>query len=132
MTLALVTLACGASGPATTGVSTNDRIPSADRVDQGTLARLEAEAKALAKTEGCARGEQCNAAPVGAKACGGPRYYLPYCPLTTDGRALVAKLDELRKAEERYNRENGVVSTCELAAKPPLESVNGVCRARGR
>ena len=52
--------------------------------DQAELARLEAEARALASPDGCAQPGDCRSAPVGAKACGGPRSYVVYCAATTD------------------------------------------------
>ena len=99
--------------------------------DRATLARLENEAKALARTDGCRAGE-CAAAPVGAKACGGPRYYLPYCRLTTDVPALNRKLEEIRAFERAFNERYGIVSTCEFAVPPEVAPVDGVCRAAGR
>ena len=106
-----------------------DTPPASSVIDKATVAKLEAEARALVKTEGCASSGQCKAAPLGAKPCGGPRAYVVFCPLTTNELALTRKLDELRLAEERYNRENGLVSDCGMVTEPRVESVNGVCRA---
>src|SRR3982751_1505906 len=63
--------------------------------DRTRLARLEREARALAKTDGCSTSETCRTAPVGWRGCGGPRSYLVYCAATTDSVALYRKLDEL-------------------------------------
>jgi hypothetical protein len=116
-------LACSSS-------PTNGRPPAAGReTSQATVEQLEAEARTLARAEGCTSSGQCKAAPVGAKPCGGPRYYLPYCPLTTDEQALASKLEELKRAEEAYNRETGAFSTCEFVMPPRLELVDGACRA---
>ncbi len=121
--VALLLAACSSS-------PTNDTAPTkTPAANQATVQQLEAEARALAKAEGCASGGQCKAAPVGVKPCGGPRYYLPYCPLTTDERALWAKLEELKRAEEAHNQQTGAISTCEFVTEPPLEVVGGVCRA---
>jgi hypothetical protein len=98
--------------------------------DTGTLARLEREARALAKSRGCARSAQCKMAPVGAKACGGPRYWLAYCAVSTDSAALFRKLDELKAAEQAYNKAHGVVSDCSFAAPPIAEAAGGACRAQ--
>jgi len=46
--------------------------------DWAAIEKLEGEAKALAKTSGCDASADCRAAPVGSRACGGPRYYIPY------------------------------------------------------
>ena len=93
---------------------------------------LEREAMLLAKTTGCSAPGQCAAAPVGSRPCGGPRYYLAYCPLTTDADALFAKLAQIRAAEEEYNRRHQLVSTCEFRMPPELELGNGACRAKSR
>ena len=106
-----------------------DPQPASSVFDKATVAKLEAEARALVKTEGCAGSGQCKAAPLGAKPCGGPRAYLVFCPLTTNELALTRKLDELRVAEERYNRESGLMSDCAMVTEPRVEAVNGICRA---
>ena len=95
--------------------------------DSARFARLEAEARALAKTDGCASAAQCKVAPVGHRACGGPRTYVAYCALTTDSAALFAKLDELARAEEEYQRRNGIASTCEMRLPPAVSLSGGRC-----
>jgi len=62
--------------------------------------------------------------------CGGPRYYVPYCALTTDSTALFAKLAELSRAEADYNQKNGLVSTCEMRLPGELAHSGGSCRFR--
>ena len=96
-------------------------------VDSVRIARLEREARALAKTDGCARSEQCRTAPVGHRACGGPRTYLAYCARTTDSTALFAKLGELARAEEAAQRREGVVSTCLMRLPPTVSLGAGRC-----
>ena len=135
----LLTLAAGCANQGRDGpVSSDDpgqqtgpgMTPSRDMHSDPAIRRLEEQAIALAKTGGCSSVDQCRAAPVGSRACGGPRYYLPYCRLTTDSAALFAKLDEVKRAEEDYNRRNQIVSTCEFRMAPPLEVVGGSCRAQ--
>lgn len=101
-----------------------------DTATDPALRRLEREATALAKTDGCATVDQCRSAPVGSRPCGGPRFYLPYCRVTTDSAALFAKLAELARAEEDANRRSGAVSTCEFRMPPDLEIAGGTCRAK--
>lgn len=98
--------------------------------DEATIRRLEEEARALARTDGCASAGQCAAAPVGAKACGGPRGYVAYCTLTTDTAALHAKLAELERVEREYNARHQIVSDCMLVVEPPLALEGGRCVAR--
>ena len=103
----------------------------AQESDSARIARLEREARALARADGCREGGQCRTAPVGSRPCGGPREYVVYCAATTDSAALFAKLAELARAEEEYNRKHGLVSTCEFREPPQVELSGGTCRARG-
>jgi len=97
--------------------------------DSDAIAKLENETKAIAKITGCTSSE-CRSAPVGSKACGGPRYYIPYCAKTTDSVALYAKLAEVATAEKAYNTKYRIVSTCEFRMPPAVDAVGGSCVAR--
>jgi hypothetical protein len=97
--------------------------------DWDAIVQLENEAKAIAKTSGCASSE-CRAAPVGSRACGGPRYYIPYCSKSTDSVALFRKLDEVAKAEQAFNKKYQIASTCEFRMPPVVEAVAGACVAK--
>jgi hypothetical protein len=89
-----------------------------------------AEARVLVHAEGCASTAGCAAAPVGVKACGGPREYLVYCRTTTDEAKLLATLDEARRAEQRYNELTDAVSDCLLLLAPETFVLdNGRCAA---
>jgi hypothetical protein len=117
MTILLLALAaCSIGGP---GVSANDTAAA-----RATLTRLETEARALAKTEGCSAADQCRMAPVGDRPCGGPRTYIAYCAATTDSVALFRKLDEVKAAEQHLNQLTGAASTCEFRM-PPVPSLSG-------
>ena len=94
---------------------------------QADVERLEREARALAKAEGCAEAAQCRTAPVGSRPCGGPREYLVYCPLTTDSAALFRKLGELEAAEKAFNEQSGLMSTCEFRMPPATALTGGRC-----
>lgn len=94
------------------------------------IVRLEEEAKAIVKANGCTADDQCRTAPVGSRGCGGPRYYLVYCARSTDSVALFRKLDEVAAAERAYNAKYQVVSTCEFRM-PPTVGLNGeACAAK--
>jgi hypothetical protein len=96
--------------------------------DQATIARLEREARALAKTSGCKSDAECRTAPVGWRACGGPRTYVTYCAATTDSAALYRKLKALETAEKAYLAKAGMMSTCEFRMPPRATLQGGVCR----
>lgn len=113
-------------GPADTPTSTSS---TAQPSDSEQIVLLEREALELVHNDGCDTADQCRVAPVGAKACGGPRYWVTYCPATTDSAALFHKLDELRTAEQKYNKAHGVISDCSIVGPPTPVVSAGVCRA---
>jgi hypothetical protein len=94
------------------------------------LVRLEQEARALAKLDGCATTGECRTAPMGWRGCGGPRTYLVYCAASTDTVALFRKLAELEQAERAYNASTGMMSTCELRTPPAVRLDGRSCRER--
>lgn len=96
--------------------------------DQARIARLEREARAVARTTGCTSADACRSAPVGARPCGGPRTYLTYCAATTDSAALFRKLRELETLERGVNERSGMMSTCEFRSPPDVALVGGSCR----
>ena len=96
--------------------------------DTTRIARLEREARALARADGCTAA-QCRTAPVGHRPCGGPRTYIVYCAAKTDSAALFAKLAELARAEDAYNQRNQMASTCEFREPPSTRIENGSCVA---
>ncbi|WP_309894768.1 hypothetical protein [Archangium sp.] len=97
--------------------------------DATELATLETEARELVNAGGCTDVSQCRTAPVGARACGGPRDYVIYCAESTDEDALLRALDRLVRREERFNRQCGVFSICIFLSPPEIELVGDVCQA---
>jgi len=127
---ALAVLAASCVAPPKRAADTTDSTGayvSAPVDDRTRLARLEQEARALAKTDGCSTSEGCRTAPVGWRGCGGPRTYLAYCAATTDSAALFRKLDELKEAEIAYNAKSGMMSTCEMRLPPVVTASGGRC-----
>ena len=123
---ALAVLACAA--PSQRGAeSATSRSGGEVANDTLHLARLEREARLLAKTDGCASASACRTAPVGWRGCGGPRTYIVYCATTTDSVALFRKLDELKAAETAYNEKAGLLSTCEMRLPPAVTVQAGRC-----
>jgi hypothetical protein len=113
------------------GAAARQPAAAESETDQQRIQRLEREARTLARTDGCQRGGDCRAAPVGDRPCGGPRTYLVYCARTTDSVALYRKLDELARAEREYNQKQGLMSTCEFRTPPAVTASGGSCRAAG-
>ncbi|MEP6731037.1 MAG: hypothetical protein ABJE10_10390 [bacterium] len=125
--------ACATSKSSTGDTADNSRSGAANNPSSDTaaarkqIAQLEADARALVKTSGCTSAGQCRSAPLGEKACGGPRTYLVYCAATTDSSALLRKLSELSTAEKNYNKNAGMMSTCEFREPPHVAAVGGSC-----
>lgn len=122
--------------PPTNGAGAGDSTPPPASAQPGTqeadwaaILRLEDQAKAIARTSSCSSVSECRTAPVGNRACGGPRYYIAYCSTATDSVALFRKLDEVARAEDAYNRKYQLASTCEFRMPPPLTLSGGECRA---
>lgn len=125
--LALLAFAAACATPAPRG---GDSARNAAGVDDTTrIARLERDARALAKTTGCDAASSCRTAPVGWRACGGPRTYVVYCAASTDTVALLRKLEELKRAEMEYNERSGAISTCEFRTPPAVTMQGGSCTA---
>jgi len=117
------------TGPGADPSPGSEVAPGTKDVDWAAIVKLENEAKAIARVSGCTSGE-CRAAAVGSRACGGPRYYIPYCAKTTDSVALFAKLGEVAKAEQAYNTKYQIASTCEFRMPPAVDVVAGSCVAK--
>ena len=112
-------------GDNTGGSSTG--LTAAQQSDWNAIEALEAQSKAIAKIDGCATSSDCRSAPIGSRACGGPRYYIPWCAKTTDSVALYRKLDEVSAAEQAYNKKYNLVSTCEFRMPPSVVASGGSC-----
>jgi hypothetical protein len=131
--ISLALAACSQSTPSPVPVG-----PDGDKVvltgdqkaDWAQIVALEDQAKALLKTEGCSSAAQCRTAPVGSRACGGPRYYLVYCAQATDSAALFRKLDAVAAAEREYNTRYKIMSTCEFRTPPTVALSGGSCQAQ--
>ena len=100
------------------------------KADWAQIVALENEAQALVKTDGCLSAGQCRTAPVGSRACGGPRYYLVYCSRSTDSVALFRKLDAVAAGEREYNSKYKIMSTCEFRLPPKVALTDGSCEAQ--
>jgi len=122
---------CSQNTPSATSGPDGDKIvfTGDQKADWAQVTALETEAKALAKTDGCSTAGECRTAPVGSRACGGPRYYLVYCSRTTDSAALFKKLDAIAAAEREYNTRYKIISTCEFRMPPMVALTGGSCQA---
>jgi hypothetical protein len=130
----IVLVACTQSpptnGPPRPGDGATFVITGDQKADWNQILALEEQAKALVRADGCTSADQCRSAPVGSRACGGPRYYLVYCARTTDSAALFRKLDDVAAAERAFNTRYNVMSTCEFRMPPSVGVTGGMCAAQ--
>ena len=131
-TAALISFGCSQGTPGAPVDPGQDNIilTGDQKADWAQILAVEAEAKALVKATGCSSVDQCRTAPVGSKACGGPRYYLVYCSLTTDSAAPYRKLDAIAAAEREYNTRYKIASTCEFRMPPQVTLTGLTCHAQ--
>ena len=130
MALISALLACaGGTAGAPDGPNGDKVVFTGDqKSDWAQIVALEDQAKALIKTDGCSSADQCRTAPVGSRACGGPRYYMVYCARTTDSAALYRKLDAVAAAEREFNTRYQLASTCEFRMPPTVGLAGGSCQ----
>jgi hypothetical protein len=131
--ISLAVLACSQGSPGIVPAGPNgDKIvlTGDQKADWAQIVALEDQAKALVKADGCSSAAQCRTAPVGSRACGGPRYYLVYCSQTTDSAALFRKLDAVAEAERAYNERYKIASTCEFRMPPTVALSGASCQAQ--
>jgi hypothetical protein len=130
--ISLVVAACSQGSPSAVpaGPGGDKIVLTGDqKADWAQIVELENQAKALANADGCTAAAQCRTAPVGNRACGGPRYYLVYCSPTTDSVALFRKLEAITAAEKEYNTRYQLGSTCEFRMPPTVGLSGGSCQA---
>ena len=128
--ISLTSAACSPSSQSGVPVAPGDDkvvFTGDQKADWGQIGALEDQAKAILKVSGCGSAAECRTAPVGSRACGGPRYYLVYCAKTTDSAALFRKLDAIAAAEREFNQRYGLVSTCEFRMPPNVALIAGSC-----
>ncbi len=131
--ISLTVLGCSPSTPGGAPIGPGDGkivFTGDQKADWAQIVALEDRAKAVAKADGCSSASECRAAPVGSRACGGPRYYLVYCTKTTDSATLASKLDAVAAAEREYNVHYKVMSTCEFRMPPTVAVSGGSCQAQ--
>lgn len=78
----------------------------------------------------CSTDKQCRTLAVGAKACGGPEFWLPWSTTAVPGAAgraerLQAWSAELGKLQTQRQQASGMVSNCQYNADP-----GAVCQAQ--
>ncbi|MFY0628798.1 MAG: hypothetical protein JXR05_00375 [Flavobacteriaceae bacterium] len=98
---------------------------SQQELDHRALMNLFDELYELSISVTCSDSNDWSFTPYGTKACGGPQGYIAYSN-QIDIVAFLQKVDEYTEAENQYNIQWGILSTCDIPPAPiAVECVNG-------
>lgn len=87
--------------------------------DEDTVKLLEKQTRVeeFAKSVACTDESEWDFAPIGVKACGGPKGYIAY-NTTIDTVTFFRYLEDYNSFEEIYNEKWNITSTCEVPPTP--------------
>lgn len=138
--LSLILFVFAAVTAAAVAVNKNERVNNLpdknhsknQQTDKEKLAKLKKTIDARIGKPKAKRPAQCKTIAFGSKPCGGPSRYLVYSTLKTNESKLERLVSEYNRLEEKYNKENELVSDCMLATEPEIILENGICKIKGR
>ncbi|MDO5510180.1 MAG: hypothetical protein Q4F57_05750 [Weeksellaceae bacterium] len=84
--------------------------------DQPRMQKLREEIDFQIQRYRCTDPEDWRVSSMGAKACGGPAFYIAY-PIVAEYR-IIDKIAEYTRLQEKYNRENNIQSDCAMVMPP--------------
>ncbi|KZN60332.1 hypothetical protein [Pseudoalteromonas luteoviolacea] len=96
-------------------------------IDEATLKNQYAYLKFITKDKSCDSSSQCQAIPVGSRACGGPSSYLVFSTKTADHKKVYELAKKLTHAESQYNAKTGMISICEHLRQPATQCIENTC-----
>lgn len=99
---------------------------SSQKYDQAQLDKLRAEIEGEITKEKCtdATTNEWKPAPIGTKACGGPKSYVAY-PAKSEAQIL-PKIESYNKKEAEFNQKYSITSDCSFVGEPAgIRCVNG-------
>lgn len=122
--LLLGCVSCAQGGaPVQGGAEGQGRRPAAKA---GALAEIQERIGSAA----CTDSSQCHSLPVGARACGGPEYYLAWSSANADGGRLRALAERYKAERQAANAADGRMSDCRYAMDPGAVCTAGRCQLR--
>ncbi len=71
----------------------------------------------ISESVSCEDSDDWRFAPIGSKACGGPKGYIAYA-VSIDTVQFFAKLEQYRNDENQFNAKWGIFSDCALVQSP--------------
>ncbi|KZN40274.1 hypothetical protein N474_08600 [Pseudoalteromonas luteoviolacea CPMOR-2] len=98
-----------------------------DAIDEASIKNQHAYLNFITKDKSCDSSSQCQAIPVGSRACGGPSSYLLFSTKTADLEKVYKLAKKLTDSEAQYNAKHGMISICEHLRQPATQCVENTC-----
>jgi hypothetical protein len=114
---------CAMGGPPAAVGPGKDQAPAA----AGQGATL-GEIRKLIGSPACTDSSQCHSLPIGARACGGPEYYLAWSSANTNADQLRALGERYKAERQAEDKASGRVSDCRYAMDPGAVCNAGTCQ----
>lgn len=86
------------------------------KYDEVQLEKTKTAIESEIAKEKCTNADDWKSAPIGSKACGGPKSYIAY-PKTMETEIL-SKIEAYNKKEADFNIKYGITSDCAMVAEP--------------
>ncbi|WP_326984990.1 hypothetical protein VUJ46_10815 [Chryseobacterium sp. MYb264] len=127
---ALTAMSCNSTANANTNLpkDISERPADADsqKYDQAQLDKLKNEIETEIGKEKCTEATVNDWKPVamGAKACGGPKYYIAY-PSKMEA-SILPKIENYNNKEKEFNKKYNIISDCSFIGEPVgVRCING-------
>ena len=97
---------------------------NSQKYEQAQLDKLKASIESEASNEKCTDASEWTFAPMGAKACGGPQFYIAY-PKKIEA-TLLNKINDYTEKVKAFNQKYQIMSDCMMINPPTsIKCVNG-------
>lgn len=116
---------CAMGGPPVAAGPAQDQAPAA-AAKGATLDEI----RKLIASPACTDSSQCHSLPIGARACGGPEYYLAWSSASTNADQLRALGEHYKAERQAEDKASGRVSDCRYAMDPGAVCNAGTCQLR--
>ncbi|MCJ8152214.1 hypothetical protein MKJ01_00375 [Chryseobacterium sp. SSA4.19] len=105
-------------------VSERPRDENSQKYDQAQLDLLKTSIESEISKEKCTDASEWTFAPMGAKACGGPQFFIAY-PKKIE-TTILAKINDYTEKVKAFNQKYGIMSDCMMIMPPAsIQCVNG-------
>ncbi|WP_172280307.1 hypothetical protein [Chryseobacterium sp. LAM-KRS1] len=86
------------------------------KYDEVQLEKAKAVVESEIAKEKCSNPDDWKIAPMGAKACGGPKFYIAYPKVSEE--QILPLIEGYNKKEAEFNTKYGITSDCSVIAEP--------------